>query len=241
MATASRFPDGVIKEFAKTSLKSPTVIAGFVGAGLVGPIATGHIISEMKMKEFACMRSRHLPPAAVFIRGHLQHPFRLYTNDKNMCVIICETTIQMDGVYDIIAAMFDWIKSIGAKELVILDGIASESHDNTAYYAAEKDTHHASSSSGITMISRGFLTGIAGGLLDECLLHDVHGSALLVKANKDAPDPQAAATLVDAVNSLYKTDISSDLLRSNTQIGDKFSELSKRYATHRDESRGMYM
>lgn len=241
--TSSRFPDALVKEFADTNLQRPIVIAGFVGAGIVGPIAAAHIISETKSDEFACMRSRHLPPAAVFIRGHLQHPFRFYSDTQtNTCVIICETTIQMDGIYDIISAIFDWIKSKNARELVILDGIASDDHDDIAYYAAEKDTHHASSSSNITMISRGFLTGISGGLLDECLLHNVRGSALLVKAKKDGPDPNAAATLVEAINSLYNMGIPTESLRSNTaQIGDKFSELSKRYTTHRDETRGMYM
>ncbi len=239
----TRFPNAIVTEFADTDTKCKTLVAGFVGAGLVGPIAAGHIVAETGMDEFACMRSRHLPPAAVFIRGHLQHPFRFYSNKSTgMCAIICETTIQMDGVYDIISAIFDWIKSKNAQELVILDGIASDSHDDVAYYAAEKDLHSVEKSSGIQMISRGFLTGISGGLLDECLLHNVRGSAILVKAKKDGPDPAAAATLVEAINSLYRTDISTESLRSNTlQIGDKFSELSKRYTRHRDETHGMYM
>lgn len=237
------FPGGAVREFAPVKLGSPTVIAGFVGAGLVGPIAAGHIAAEMRLKEFACMRSRHLPPAAVFLRGHLQHPFRFYADEAtDTCVIMCETTIHMEGVYDIISAIFDWITSKGARELVILDGIASDQHDGAAYYAAEKDTHHAASSSKIKMISRGFLTGISGGLLDECLLHDVRGSALLVRARKDGADPGAAATLVDALDSIYKIGVSAEPLRADSaQIGDKFAELSRKYTAHRDETRGMYM
>ena len=238
-----RFPDGTVTEFAPVQLRSPTVVAGFVGAGLVGPIAVGHIASELGLQEFGCMRSRHLPPAAVFIRGHLQHPFRFYADEKtDTCAIICETTIHMEGVYDIITAIFDWMTLRNAKELVILDGIASEKHDGIAYYAAEKDTHHAISSSDISMISKGFLTGISGGLLDECLLHDVRGSALLAKAKKDGADPEAAATLVDAVSSLHDVKATSDALRGDTaKIGNKFAELSRRYTRHRDEAHGMYM
>lgn len=239
----TRFPNAIVKEFADTKLVRPTVIAGFVGAGLVGPIAVEHIVSDQKFVEFGCMRSRYLPPAAVFIRGHLQHPFRFYSHEPtNTCAIICETTIHMDGIYDIISAIFDWIKLKNAKDLVILDGIASDAHDGVAYYAAEKGAHDDAIPSGTTMISKGFLTGISGGLLDECLLHDVRGSALLVKAKKDGADPAAAATLVDAINSLHSLNVPSESLRSNTvQIDDKFAELSQRYTKHRDETHGMYM
>ncbi|MDG2114927.1 MAG: PAC2 family protein, partial [Actinomycetota bacterium] len=33
------------------------MFAGFVGAGLVGPLAINHIITELKMTEIAVMRS----------------------------------------------------------------------------------------------------------------------------------------------------------------------------------------
>ena len=239
----TRFPDGIVTKFADENLVKPNVIVGFVGAGLAGPIAVGHIISEMKFNEFACMRSRHLPPASVFIRGKLQHPFRFYSHTlTNTCAVICETTIQMDGVYDIISAIFDWLDQINAKELVILDGIASEVHDGVAYYAGEDDAHGITKKPGINLIEKGFLTGISGGMLDECLLHDVHGSALLVKANKDNADPEAASTLVNVINTLYGFDVQTEqLLRNSAQINNTFSELSKHYTRHREQTRGMYM
>lgn len=237
---SNRFPDAEVAEFADPKLKSPTVIAGFVGAGLAGPIAAGHIISQTSAREFACMRSRHLPPAAVFIRGHLQHPFRFYSHAaSDTCVIICETTIHMDGVYDIISAIFDWIRSRNAQRLIILDGIAGESHDGVAYYAAEEGGKVPQNA---TAIPRGFLTGISGGLLDECLLHDVCGSALLARASGDSPDPLAAATLVEAANSMCNLGVDAAPLRAQSeQIGHGLSELSRKYTSHRDEARGMYM
>jgi len=232
-----------VREFSSVRLEEPTVMAGFVGAGLVGPLAVGHIVESMGFAEFACMRSRHIPPAAVFLRGHLQHPFRLYAHEgTNTCAIVCEITLPVEGIHDIVSATFDWLASRGASELVVLDGIAGEAHDGRAYYAAERDTHHAEAVPGISMITRGYIAGISGGLLDECLLHDVRGSALLVRANRDAADPGAAATLVNAVNSLYGTRVdASPLLKDAGEIEDTYSELSRRYARHRGEARGMYM
>ena len=67
------FPEAEIFEFKKTELKNPIIFAGFVGAGLVGPVAINHIIEELEMKEIGVMRSKYLPPSTVFMRGRLRH------------------------------------------------------------------------------------------------------------------------------------------------------------------------
>ena len=61
------FPEAEIFEIKKIGLKNPIVFAGFVGAGLVGPLAINHIITELKMTEIAVMRSKYLPPSTVFM------------------------------------------------------------------------------------------------------------------------------------------------------------------------------
>ena len=42
--------DDEVYEIKKTVLKSPIIFAGFVGAGLVGPLSVGHMIDKLKMK-----------------------------------------------------------------------------------------------------------------------------------------------------------------------------------------------
>ena len=95
--------DDQVFEIKKTVLKSPIVFAGFVGAGLVGPLSVGYMIDKLKMKEIAYLRSRHLPPSTVFMQGRLRHPFRLYSNDDGtICAIICEITLLAERFDDFI-------------------------------------------------------------------------------------------------------------------------------------------
>ena len=47
------FPEAEVFEIKKTNLNSPIIFAGFVGAGIVGPLAISHIIEELKMEEIA--------------------------------------------------------------------------------------------------------------------------------------------------------------------------------------------
>ncbi len=237
------FPEAEVFELNNITLKSPIIFAGFVGAGLVGTLSVGYIIEKLQMKEIGYMRSRYLPPSTVFIRGRLRHPFRFYSNDKGtICAIICEITLRMEGLYAIVASILDWAKEKGSNEIIILDGVASKEHDNKAYCAAEEDLCRVMADKDIDMIPQGFITGLPGGILNECILREIQGITLLVKADATIPDPIAAATLVEAVNRLYETSVdTSDLRKEKERIGVDYKELSQKYVKHREELSGMYM
>lgn len=237
------FPEAEVFEIKKTELKNPIIFAGFVGAGLVGPVAINHIITELAMEEIGVMRSRYLPPSTVFMRGRLRHPFRFYANKEGtICTIICEITLKMDGLYSLVASILDWAAQKGSKEIVILDGVASTEHDDKAYCAAEEDLVRTMADKDISMIPQGFITGIPGGILNECLVREIQGLTLLAKANKDAPDSAAAATLIEALNRFYDMKIdTTELQKEKERIHSEFSELSQKYAEHREKVTGMYM
>ena len=236
------FSDNQVYEIKKTVLKTPIIFAGFVGAGLVGPLSVGYMIEKLKMKEIAYLRSRHLPPSTVFMQGRLRHPFRLYSNnDGTICAVICEITLPF-GLHDIVNTILDWAEKKGSHEIVILDGVASKTHDGKAFCAAEEDLCRVMESNDINMIPQGFITGVAGGLLNECLMRPIQGITLLVKANDKGADPLAAATLLDAVNRAYGLNINtSDLRKKKKRIGADFKELSDKYTEHKKIDSNMYM
>jgi len=234
--------DNEVYEIKKTILKSPIIFAGFVGAGLVGSLTIGCMIDKLKMKEIAYLRSKHLPPSTVFMQGRLRHPFRLYSNDDGtVCAVICEITLPI-GLHDIVNTILDWAEKNGSHEIVILDGVASTSHDDKAFCAAEEDLCRVMEDNDIKMIPQGFITGVAGGLLNECLVRKIQGVTLLVKANEKGPDPLAAATLVKAVNRAYHMNIdTTELKKEKKRIDADFKELSDKYTEHRKIDSNMYM
>ncbi len=242
--TNNGFPDAQVYEVKKIQLKNPIIFAGFVGAGLAGSLAVGYMINKLKMQEIGFMRSKYLPPSTVFIQGTLRHPFRFYANEEGtICAIICEITLRMEGLYAISSEILEWAEEKGSNEIVILDGVASkETHDNKAFCAAEEDLCRVMADKDINMIPQGFITGIPGGILNECLIRKIRGVTLLVKANPKMPDPLAAATLVEAVNRAYDTNIdTSDLRNQKEQLGQDYKELSDKYARARKTNSDMYM
>jgi len=148
----------------------------------------------------------------------------------------------MDGVYTLVSSILDWAAKKGSKEIVILDGVAGVEHDDKAYCAAEEDLVRTMADKDISMIPQGFITGIPGGILNECLVRDIQGLTLLAKANKIAPDSIAAATLIEALNRFYEMNIdTTDLQKDKDRINSEFSELSQKYVEHREVDSGMYM
>jgi uncharacterized protein len=240
---ADGFPEAEVFEIKKAELNSPIIFAGFVGAGLVGSLAISHIIQELKMDEIGLMRSKYLPPSTVFMKGRLRHPFRFYANKEGtICAIICEITLRMEGLYSLVSAILDWAEKKGSKEIVILDGIPSEEHDDKAYCAAQEDLIRMMADKDISMIPQGFITGIPGGILNECIIRKIQGITLLAKANKTSPDSAAASTLIKAVNRFYDMKINTTSLeKEKERIHSEFSELSQKYVKHREEFAGMYM
>ena len=148
----------------------------------------------------------------------------------------------MEGLYNIASTILDWAESKGTKELIILDGVASDEHDNKTFCAAEEDLCRVMSDKGISMISQGFITGIPGSILNECIIRKIRAITLLVKASHTSPDPLAAATLIEAVNRVYGLAIDTSELRAQKEkIGIEFKELSEKYKEHRQVDSGMYM
>ena len=237
------FPEAEIHELKNASFKNPIIFAGFVGAGLVGPISIHHIITEMNMKEIGFVRSKHLPPSTVFMQGRLRHPFRIYSNKNgSVCAIICEIIINREGLYTIASAILDWAERHGSNEIVILDGVASKKHDDKAFCAAEVDMCRIMESNGIEMIPQGFITGVSGGILNECLIRKIRGVALLVKADETLPDSLASVTLIDAVNKTYGMKVdTSELKKQEKQIGTDLKELSDQYSEHKKLDSNMCM
>ena len=239
----SNIPEAEIYEIGKNKLKNPTIFVGFVGAGLVGTIAIDHMINELNMKEIGFLRSKHLPPSTVFMQGRLRHPFRIYSNnDGSICTIICEIIISKDGIYNIAMAILDWAEKKGANEIIVLDGVASKKHDGNAFFAAEVDLCRVMEENDIKMIPQGFITGISGGILNECLIRKIRGITLLVKANEKIPDPVASTTIIEAVNRIYETEINTkNLKKQRKQIGVDLRELSDKYSEHKKIDSNMYM
>jgi len=240
-------PEVEIVNVKELELKEPLVISGFVGAGLVGSIAVDHIINQLKMEELAYVKSKHLPPATIFVGQRLRHPFRIYGSKKdNLCAIICEIPLRYEGLYPISSAILDWVEEKKAKEMVVLEGVPvlGLPKERKAFCVTELGKCEILKEKGIDLLSKGVIAGIAGAILSECLTRKIEGTALLTPAISFMPDPEGAATLIEALNKSHGLKIdASELLAGAKEIREKLKEISEHYEKMKaaaEESERMY-
>ena len=232
---------------AKKKLNSPTLIAGFPGAGLVGSISTSYIINKLHMNQIACVESEFIVPGVIYAEGKLRHPFRLYSNEEgNVCVLVCEAPIIIQGMYSVLNTVMKWALNNKVKEVIVLDGIGIEGfpdpnrtpmilssdgrkadaanliHDDKTDITNKEEKDHDDST---VYSTTAFIGGIAGGILSSCLSNGIASKALILPAARGIPDPEGAAILIESLTKV----MDNENLKINTQqLREQGASLKKR-------------
>lgn len=232
---------------AKKKLNSPTLIAGFPGAGLLGSISTSYIINKLHMNQIACVESEFIVPGVIYAEGKLRHPFRLYSNEEgSVCVLVCEAPIIIQGMYSVLDTVMKWALNNKVKEVIVLDGIAIEGfpdpnrtpmilssdgrkadaanliHDDKTDITNKEEKDHDDST---VYSTTAFIGGIAGGILSSCLSNGIASKALILSAARGIPDPEGAAILIE---SLTKVMDNENLKIDTHQLREQGASLKKR-------------
>ncbi len=222
-----------VHETEKINLLEPLMITAFSGPGLVGSIALNHVIEELKLAEVAFIHSHHIPPATVFIDGILHHPFRIYGGLAGRLVAAtCELPVHDHGMYPLASTLLEWAQSKSVREIIVLDGIPSETlpEKRDVVFASESEESKKLQQKGLAPIHRGIIGGMAGAILNECLVRDMVGIALFTPAPTFIPDPGGAEALIKALNELYGLNVDTKkLVAEETELKKKLQELSEAY------------
>ena len=228
----SLFPTSIV-EFAKTKFQSPLVIGGFAEAGLVGVGSVGYIIDRLDLHQVGFVRSEHIPPVAIFIGERLRRAFRIYSDKAgSLVVLICEVPMEIHGLYEISSALIDWFGRIGAREVVVIDGIPVQGipERRETYCVAEEGRCKDLISKGFRLAQSAMIGGLGGSILSECLGSEVTGSAILTPTSVNIPDPGAVLSSIRALNTLYNLKIETQDLENNvSKINEYLKTLAEEH------------
>ena len=210
-------------------------ICGFTTAGMVGVIATSHIISSLNLKQLGTVMHADFPAVALIHNEVPKHPVRVYQGDS---VGVFTSEIQFKNEKDIMFAstVIDWFTRGGFDKLIIIDGLTRPEKEITtgdlfgvgSSDAARERLHKA----GIEPIQQGIVAGITGFLLGEGDRLGIDVTALLAEASPMYPDARAAALAVEAVSDLTGLDIPlTELLENARAVEDSVRETFEKSTT----------
>lgn len=225
----------VIENFSVEIKEGATLILGFAGIGLIGPIVANTLIEQIPdTKEIGFITSEYLPPISVFYAGVLKHPFRiLYSPQFNLIIGICEVPFQVSTAYnDLSKTICNWALSedVKAKELVIFQGIPQRGivDEYPVYYAAEEVMIDHLETFGITKVEKGIIVGPEATILNEALTNRLNAYALFTPV-LEIPTPEGAASILEVLNKIYKLKIeTASLIEQGKDIKAKMLELAQK-------------
>ena len=225
----------VIEDLSVQIKEGSTILLGFAGIGLLGPIVANALVDQIAdIKEIGFITSEFLPPIAVFYNGILKHPFRiLYSPQHNIVVGICEVPFQITSAYtDLARTICNWALSedVKAKEIVIFQGMPQHGiiDDYPVYYAAEAQMIEFLEKYGFQKVDKGIIMGPEATILNEALMNRLDAYALFTPV-LEIPTPEGGAAIIEILNDIYNLNIDTKaLIEQGKEIKAKMLELAQK-------------
>lgn len=207
-----RHPDAVhepvsVSTWQPIDLSQALVVIGFPGAGLVGSLASAHLVESLRLKEVGYVLSPAFPPTSVVRGGMSTAPVRIYLGDvvcgvdgecEQLCVVHSDMTPKSSFVATLAHALVSWAKERAARMIVCLEGLANSSEGAGArLFGVANDAPGRAfpEKIGVGLLDDGLLMGIGGVVLYAARVSNLPAVCLLAETRKDFPDAHGAARL----------------------------------------------
>mgnify|MGYP006278308681 FL=1 len=231
-----------IEEHAEVDLDSPVLVEGLPGVGLVGKIAADHLVESLEMEYFASCHCDGLPRVAVYEEGdpEIRPPVRIYADeDHDLLVLQSDVPVSPQAAPEFASCVTGWF---GRNDVlpICLSGLPEEKEEPPELYglgtggAGELLADH-----GVPRPSEhGMVSGPTGALLAEASEQGVDSVGLVVQANAQFPDPEAARILlVEGIEPISGIDVETEtLVEQAEEIAEARERLAKQMQQAQEES-----
>lgn len=224
-------------------LDEPTMVEGLPGVGLVGKIATDHLIASLDMVHHANLHCDSIPPVAMYEEdaGELQTPVRLYAAPEEDLLALRSDVPVSPAAARAFADCLDEHLDGNAAFPVYLSGIPREAVDEvpSLYGVGVSEGVDRVADAGIDEPTEaGIVSGPTGALLNHAIESESSAAGLVVETDPRFPDPGSARVLIkQGIEPLAGIEVSvENLVERADEIQDARERLAKRMQEADEES-----
>ncbi|SFS79794.1 proteasome assembly chaperone family protein [Halostagnicola kamekurae] len=206
----------------EADLENATLVEGFPGIGLVGKIATDHLIEELDMRYYASVHCDGLPRVGIYREGDrtVRPPVRLYVSeDEGLLALQSDTPISADAAETVASCLTGWLVDEGVRPIYLSGRPADEDGAHALAGVATGDGGDALDAIDVELPSEdGIISGPTGALLNRAAQSDLDAIGLVVECSPNFPDPEAASELIErAIAPLADLSIDVERLRERDE------------------------
>lgn len=223
------------------SLDDPFLVEGLPGLGLVGKIATDHLVRELEMTHYASVHCDGLPRIGVYHQDDddLKPPVRLYAApDHDLLALQSEVPVSGSAAPEFAVCVSSWLDEEGVTPIYLSGRPADKDSFPELYGVATGDgSRHLDDAGIVPPRETGFISGPTGALLNRAAEVDLDSVGLVVESNPQFPDPEAARALIK--NGIAPiTDVAVDvdsLVEQAEEIREQREQLAQRMQQAEDD------
>lgn len=190
--------------------KTPTVILGFPGVGLVGAIAIKFLIDHLDVEEIGNVESDHLTPLTAIHKSRIVNPITFFYNKKYNLLIVQTLTEVTGHEWELASTLSELAKTLKAKEMILLESmppsqpqqegeIPSLDGDLAVYYISNKKKLK------LEEMKEGIVMGTTAAMLLKA--KEIPFTCLFAEAHSQLPDSESAAKVIEALDNHLKINI----------------------------------
>jgi len=219
--------------------KSPTIIEGFPGFGLVGTIATEFLIDHLKTESIGKVRFDEMPPMLAIHDSKLVQPLGIFYNAEYNLIIFHAVTASSGFEWPLADVLIKLAKEVNAKEIISLEGVGSPSETEAPksfFFTTDTSQEGKFKRMGMEPLKEGIIMGVTGALLLRA--ENIPVSCFFSDTHSNLPDSKAAAKVIEMVDKYLGLKVDpkpllqqaakfEEKLKSILQQGQKATELSE--------------
>lgn len=178
---------------------APTIIVGFPGVGLIGPIVTEFLIDHLKTERIGRFVYDELPPLVPIHKGAVVYPMAVHYSEKYNLIIVYTLLNLKKQEWKVASAIAQLAKDLDAKELLCIDGATTVGADESIYVYG----HPELVALGAKAMEESVILGVNGALL----LTVPNTNCIFASAHAEMPDSKAAAEVVKFLDKYLGLDV----------------------------------
>ncbi len=220
-----------IKLFKERNLKGFTLIEGFPGVGLVGPMACSYMVEKLNMEYIGYIQSDQFPPIAVIHDGAPMFTARIYADKKNKIIVtLSEFTIPVPMVHELSMELLSFARKNGLSRIISLGGMPSLKPAENAYVVFTNGNGNSKNlGPELKPINEGVVAGVSALLLTYGPQLGIPVADILVESNPNVMDPKNAEFAISGLNKLLGINIDlKELEREAEEVEAKVKAMLKK-------------
>jgi uncharacterized protein len=215
---------------------SPILVEGLPGVGLVGKIATDHLVEKFDMSYYASIDCEGLPQVAIYREDAraVESPVRLYADEeRNLLALRSDVPVSPSAADEFATCLTGWLHDHDVTPLY-LSGLPTEKQPGrvpSLYAVATRKAGGLLDDHDVDLPpENGVVSGPTGALLNRADETGLDAVGLVVESDKKFPDPEAARVLIQqGIAPLADVEVDvDDLVDRAEQIRDQKEKLAKR-------------